>query len=80
MEQKSNLNKYRVFKGHRTWAYGLFIFSYDITFKEIKSESHTSYLQKEHYIGEFYFDEDFLNIMQSKTINDKLYYFEYLYD
>ena len=77
---QNNLKKYRVFKGHRCWAFGLFIFDYDITFKEIKNHPHTAYLQKEHYVGDFYFDEEFLNILQSERINEKLYYWEYLYD
>jgi hypothetical protein len=76
----SNSKKYRVFKGHRSWAFGLFIFEPDITFKEIKSNPHTGYLEKEHYVGDFTFDDDFLNILQSKELNGKLYYFEYLYD
>lgn len=77
----SEINKkFRVFKGHRTWSYGLFIFGYDISFKEIKNYPHTAYLEKEDYVGDFYFDEDFLNILQSEKINGKLYYWEYLYD
>ena len=72
--------KYRVFKGHITWAYGLFFFPTTISFKEIKVFPNTRYLQKEHYLGEFSFDEKFLSIFQHNEINGKKYYFDMIYE
>jgi deoxyhypusine synthase len=68
--------KCRVFKSHIVWSYGLFFFPTNISFKEIKSAPYTRYIQKDNYVGEFEFDEKFLNMFQTNKINDKIYFYE----
>lgn len=67
----------RIFKSTVGWCDVIFLFSENITFKEIKNNIKTSYLIKDDYVGKYVFDNTFLNIINSNKINDKIYYFIY---
>lgn len=68
---------YRVFKSTVGWSDVIFLFSENITFKEIKLNSKSSYLKKEDFIGKLNFDDKFINIINGGHINNKPYYFIY---
>jgi hypothetical protein len=72
--------KCKVFKESVGWSDVMFIFSEEIKFKEILNNKQTSFLCKDNYIGEFEFDVNFLKILNNKFINDKPYWFEYIYE
>lgn len=72
--------KCRVFKTHVGWSQALFIFPKDFKFQEIMNNKQTSMLDKKSYIGEFEFDENFLNVLSNNKINNKTFWFEYLFE
>ncbi|MFW6009428.1 MAG: hypothetical protein ACOC4B_02425 [Bacteroidota bacterium] len=74
------MEKCRVFKASVGWSDGLFFINENITFKEIKNNPSTSFLEKKHYLGIFDFDENFLKIFQHKKINNKNIYFDYIWE
>ena len=68
----------RVFKESVGWSEGLFLFPVEFKFSEINNYPQTSFLNKKNYLGEFEFDQNFLNILDKGKINDKTFWFEYL--
>jgi len=72
--------EYRVFKESVGWSEGLFIIDSNLSFKEIKTNPSTSFLSKKNYLGLFKFDENFLNLLQSKKVGDYYIYYEYLWE
>jgi hypothetical protein len=72
--------KYRVFKESVGWSEGLFIIDERISFKIIKDNPQTSFLNKNNYLGLFEFDEGFLKTLQNKKLKGYKYYYEYLWE
>jgi len=72
--------KYRVFKESIGWSEGLFIFPFEIKFSEISNFPQTHFICKDNYLGEFTFDLKFLKILNQGKINDKTFWFEYLFE
>jgi hypothetical protein len=70
----------KVFKTSLGWSNCLYIFPSVITWKDIKSYSFTKNINKEDYIGEFEFDKNFLSYLNHKKINNKEFWFEFLYE
>ena len=72
--------KYRVFKYNVAWSEALLIFHPDITFKEILNNPFTNRLHKNDFIGEYEFDEKFLEFFILRMLNDKPYWYKHFYD
>lgn len=67
----------RVFKSTVMWADVIFYFPTNISFKEIKRNLSSSFLEKDDYKGSFTFEEKYLNLLDSNTMYDKIYFFTY---
>ena len=72
--------KCKVFKETVGWSEGLFIFSPDFKFSEIKENLQTSFLNKNNFLGEYDFDPLFLEHLDHKDLNGKRYWFEYMWE
>ena len=67
----------RVFKSSVFWAEVLFYFPLEISYDEIKSNTKSSFLKKNEYVGKFSFHLDFLNLHDTQKIKNKDYYYTY---
>ena len=74
------MKKYRVFSKHIGWGECMYIFNIETTFKEIKEHIGTRILTKSNYIGEFEFNDKFINYFQKMTINNQYYFIRVSYD
>lgn len=74
------MGKYRVFKKNIGWSDAVFLFDENISFDEIKSNSRTSFLTKKDYINIEEVSEKFLSIFDKESINNKLYFYRYIYE
>jgi len=74
------MKKYKVFKLDLAWCYSFLIFDENIKFSDIKADTHLKRLTKENFIGEYQFDDKFLNIFDKKKLNQGFYYFRNLHD
>jgi hypothetical protein len=70
----------KTFKTSLGWSDFLCIFSPKITWKEIKTNQRTKNIISDDYLGEFEFDEKFLNHLQCRKINGKKFWFENIYE
>lgn len=82
LETKTSNMVCRVFKLDVGWGYALFHFPLEITGLMVRGETRTKHIKKEDFIGQFEFDEEYLNTMESDILmhdikGDFKYYFLY---
>lgn len=73
------MKKYRVFTNTLGWSDVIYIFDFDITYSEIKAYQKTKYLDKNSFVGIYEFDQNFLNLFNKSEINNKPYYYKFMY-
>lgn len=57
------------------WSFTMLYFPDNLSWKEIKSDNKLSRLNKTNYLGEYYFDEKYLMILDKRKITNKEYYY-----
>lgn len=67
--------KCRIFKERYVWSEELFFIPTNISFDELKNHTQTSWLSKDNYMCISTFEEDFLNKLVVRYINNKPYYY-----
>lgn len=71
---------YKVFSAFAAWSDVIFIIDDKISYKNIVSNPQTHYIEKQHYVGTFEFDEKFLSIFEYSNIGEYKYYYRYMYE
>lgn len=66
----------RVFRNNISWLDDIvYLFSMDITWKEITKNVDTALVEKKDFVGIMNFDKKFLSMIKSDYINGKVYYY-----